>query len=179
MSATSVVRRAFPQDAAACVAIYQPYVERTAITFETEVPTPAEMASRIARAQRRHEWLVLERDGVVVGYAYAHTFNPRAAYQWSAETSIYLTPGRLRAGGGRQLYAELLQRLGARGYRRAFAGIAQPNEASTRFHQAFGFEHAGVYRRVGWKLRGWHDVVWMQRDLPGVVDDDRPPTPVS
>jgi phosphinothricin acetyltransferase len=173
------VRPAIPQDAAACAAIYQPYVERTAITFETEVPTPAEMASRITRARQSHEWLVLESDGDVIGYAYAHALNPRAAYQWSAQTSIYITADRHRAGGGRRLYAQLLQRLADRGYRRAFAGIAQPNEVSTLFHRAFEFEHAGVYRRVGWKLGGWHDVVWMQRDLPGVVEDDRPPPPVS
>lgn len=93
MEASSFVRPASPQDAPACVAIYCPYVDDTAVTFETEVPDTSEMATRIAAARNTHEWLVLERDNEVIGYAYAHAFNPRAAYQWSAETSIYISTG--------------------------------------------------------------------------------------
>ena len=110
----------------------------TVISFETEPPTVEQMAARIAAARVKHEWLVLEVDGDVAGYAYAHQFNSRAAYQWSVETSIYMARDRLRLGGGRMLYAELLSRLATRGFRRAFAGIAQPNEASNTFHEAFG-----------------------------------------
>ena len=158
MSASAFVRSASSEDAGACIAIYRPYVEHTAITFETEVPTSAEMASRIEMARSTHEWLVLETDDVVIGYAYAHEFNPRPAYRWSVETSIYLARNHHRSGGGRRLYAQLLQRLTERGYRRAFAGIAQPNAASNQFHRSFGFERAGLYRRVGWKYGSWHDV---------------------
>jgi phosphinothricin acetyltransferase len=178
MPASSLVRPARPEDARTCIATYGPYVEDTAITFETEVPTPAEMAGRIAAARKTHEWLVLERDGDVVGYAYAHAFNPRAAYRWSTETSIYIAANHHRAGGGRKLFAQLLQRLGDRGYRRAFAGITQPNPASNGFHRSFGFEQAGLYRRVGWKHGSWHDVAWMQLDLLG-AEDNRPPTPIA
>jgi L-amino acid N-acyltransferase YncA len=151
----------------------------TAITFETEVRTPAEMAARITAARKTHEWLVLEHDGDVIGYAYARAFNPRAAYQWSTETSIYIAANHHRAGGGRKLYAQLLQRLADRGYRRAFAGITQPNPASNDFHRALGFEHTGIYRRVGWKHGSWHDVAWMQLDLLGAAEDNRPPTPIT
>jgi L-amino acid N-acyltransferase YncA len=173
------VRPACPEDARACIAIYRRYIEDTAITFETEVPTPAEMAARITAARKTHEWLVLEHDGDVIGYAYARAFNPRAAYQWSTETSIYIAANHHRAGGGRKLYAQLLQRLADRGYRRAFAGITQPNPASNDFHRALGFEHAGIYRRVGWKHGSWHDVAWMQLDLLGAAEDNRPPTPIT
>ncbi|MBI3213703.1 MAG: N-acetyltransferase [Mycobacterium sp.] len=159
------VRDATAGDADACVQIYTPYVRSTVITFETEVPTVREMAARITAARASHEWLVLEDDGDVIGYAYAHQFNPRAAYLWSVETSIYLSGVRHRRGGGRLLYGELLTRLADRGYRRAFAGVTQPNEASMGFHHAFGFERAGEYRRVGWKQGAWRDVVWLQRDL--------------
>lgn len=179
MPASNLVRPAFPEDARACITIYRPYVEDTAITFETEVPTPAEMAARIAAARKTHEWLVLEHDGDVIGYACAHAFNPRAAYQWSTETSIYIAANHHRAGGGRKLYAQLLQRLADRGYRRAFAGITQPNRASNSFHRSFGFEQAGRYRRVGWKHGSWHDVAWMQLDLLGAAEDNRPPTPIT
>ena len=169
----------FASDARACIAIYRPYVEDTAITFETEVPTPAEMAARIAAARKTHEWLVLEHDGDVIGYAFAHAFNPRAAYQWSTETSIYIAANHHRAGGGRKLYAQLLQRLVDRGYRRAFAGISQPSPASNSFHRSFGFEQVGLYRGVGWKHGSWHDVAWMQLDLLGAAEDKRPPTPIT
>ncbi|OBI91463.1 GNAT family N-acetyltransferase [Mycobacterium sp. 1245805.9] len=170
------VRPATAADAAACADIYRPYVLDTVISFETEVPTVEEMARRIAGA---HEWLVLEDSDVVSGYAYAHQFNPRAAYRWSVETSIYLAPDRLRRGGGRLLYTELLRRLAERGFRRAFAGIAQPNEASNALHKAFGFRPVGYYPRVGWKLGAWQDVEWWQLDLLGPDEDADAPRPIA
>jgi phosphinothricin acetyltransferase len=172
------VRPGTAADAAACLEIYRPYVRDTVITFETEVPTVEEMAARIVDARVMHEWLVLEVDGEITGYAYAHQFNSRAAYLWSVETSVYVAQDRLRSGGGRMLYAELLRRLSERGFRRAFAGIAQPNDASNALHQAFGFRLAGHYRRVGWKLGAWHDVQWWQLDLLG-PDDGDPPRPIA
>jgi L-amino acid N-acyltransferase YncA len=173
------VRPATAADAAACVEIYRPYVLDTVITFETDVPSVEEMAGRIIDARALHEWLVLEVDGDVTGYAYAHQLNSRAAYQWSVETSVYLAQDALSSGGGRMLYAELLRRLTERGFRRAFAGIAQPNDASNALHQAFGFRRAGRYRRVGWKHGAWHDVEWWQLDL--IVPDDEidPPRPIA
>lgn len=173
-----IVRRATAADAAACADIYRPYVLDTAISFETDPPTPAEMADRIEKALALHEWLVLEVDERVSGYAYAGQFNPRAAYRWAVETSVYIDRDGRRAGGGRMLYAELLKRLAERGFRQAFAGIAQPNEASDALHAAFGFVPAGLYRRVGWKLGAWHDVAWWQLDLLG-PGDDSPPVPIA
>ncbi|WP_197515597.1 GNAT family N-acetyltransferase [Mycobacterium sp. E1747] len=169
------VRPASARDAEACLVIYRPYVEDTAISWETEVPSVGEMAARIADA---HEWLVLERDGQVVGFAYGHVLRRLPSFQWSVETGIYVERGRHRRGGGRQLYTELLRRLTARGYRRAFAGITQPNEASNGFHLSFGFREAGLYRRVEWKHGGWHDVAWMQLDLGGPAEADGPPGPI-
>jgi L-amino acid N-acyltransferase YncA len=170
-----VIRDAGRADAEACAAIYAPYVRDTAISFESEPPTVAEMARRIAEAQRAHAWLVLEDDGDVVGFAYGGSFMSRAAYQWATAVSVYLVPGRRRTGGGRALYEALFDRLAARGHRTALAGIALPNEASTGLHTALGFELVGVYRRVGWKLGRWHDVAWYQRALG---DDDGPPAPL-
>jgi L-amino acid N-acyltransferase YncA len=179
MSANAFVRPATAEDAPACVAIYRPYVELTAITFELATPTAAEMAARIKNALRTHAWLVLEHDGNVIGYAYAHPFGTRAAYQWSTETSVYIAAEHHHGGGGRRLYTQLLQRLKVRGYHRAFAGITQPNEASDNFHRSFGFEHAGLYRRVGWKHGRWHDVAWMQVDLVTASEEAGPPPPIA
>src|SRR6185436_20525565 len=118
------------------------------------------MATRITTAQAAHEWLVLVSDAGVIGYAYAREFKSRAAYGWSVETSVYLARDRRGGGGGRLLYTELLARLAGRGYRRAFAGVTLPNDASGAFHRALGFADCGVFRRVGWKLNEWRDVAW-------------------
>jgi phosphinothricin acetyltransferase len=161
------VRDATPADGAPCARIYAPYVTDTAITFETEPPNAAEMAARIAAAQERHAWLVVEEgDGEVVGYAYGGAFRSRAAYRFSCEVSIYLEPGRRRTGAGRALYAALLERLSERGFHTAVGGMTLPNEASVGLHRAMGFEDVGVFREIGYKLGAWHDVGWMQRKIP-------------
>ncbi|MGL6233819.1 MAG: GNAT family N-acetyltransferase [Segniliparus sp.] len=176
MTASSVsgfpIRDATAADAAACAAIYAPYVLDTAISFEEVPPTAEEMAARIAKAQERHAWLVLEQEGSVVGYAYAGPFASRAAYQWSCEVSIYLQRGSASKGGGRALYTELLARLAERGYRCAFGGYTLPNRASESLHRAMGFRLSGVHRKVGFKHGAWRDVAWAQRDLG---PDDEPP----
>jgi len=160
-----IVRAASARDGARCAAIYAPFVERTAISFELEAPSPAEMGARIERAQERHEWLVVEEDGEVFGYAYAGTFNARAAYRFSCEVSVYVQEGRHGAGAGRALYEELLALLQERGYRNAIAGMTLPNPASEALHRALGFAEVGTYRRIGFKLGRWHDVRWVQRTL--------------
>jgi phosphinothricin acetyltransferase len=166
-----MVRDASEHDADACAAIYAPYVTDTAISFETEPPDAAAMASRIAPARRDYAWLVYEQDGRVVGYAYGGAFRPRAAYRWSCEVSVYLDPVFHGRGGGRALYEALFARLAARGYRMLVAGLAVPNDASVALHRAVGFEPIGTYRRIGWKHGAWRDVLWMQRPLGG----DEPP----
>jgi L-amino acid N-acyltransferase YncA len=169
------IRDASPDDAAACAAVYAPYVTDTAITFEYEPPSPAEMGRRIAAAQRLHAWLVLEDDGRVVGYAYAGPYKERAAYRWSCEVSVYLEQGRRRSGGGRALYGALFERLAERGYRTAIAGLTMPNEASAGLHRAMGFEPIGTQRRIGWKHGAWRDVAWLQRTL--AAGEDPPAAP--
>ncbi|HYQ65903.1 GNAT family N-acetyltransferase [Actinophytocola sp.] len=164
-----------PGDAAACVAIYAPYVRETAITFEWDPPSVDEMAARIAASRRTHAWLVAEEDGHVLGYAYGGPFKARAAYRWSCEVSVYVEQGRRRTGAGRALYEELFTRLTARGYLTAAAGVTLPNDASEALHKALGFEPVGTYRRIGWKHDTWHDVTWSQRHLS--TPQTPPPTP--
>ena len=168
------VRLATADDAAACAAIYAPYVRETAISFELDPPTSEQMAARIAATNERWAFLVLEDDGQITGYAYATAFNERAAYRWACTTSVYLSRNRQRAGGGRLLYEALLARLAERGYRLAMAGMTLPNEASAGFHRALGFEPVGTYRKVGWKFGAWHDVTWLQRTIAEAPDRRRP-----
>jgi L-amino acid N-acyltransferase YncA len=171
----TTVRNASERDAAACAAIYAPYVTDTAITFETDPPSPAEMAERIAAASRKHAWLVLEEEGSVVGYAYGAAFHPRAAYRWACEVSVYLELGRRRTGAGRALYSALFARLAERGLRIAVAGMTLPNDASVGLHRAMGFQPVGTYRRIGFKHGSWHDVAWTQLVLAD--GEDPPPEP--
>lgn len=156
----------------ACAAIYAPYVTDSAVSFETDPPDAAEMARRIAAA---HAWLVLEDEGLIVGYAYAGTFHPRAAYRWACEVSVYLARGFERRGGGRALYAVLLPLLRERGFTSAIAGMTLPNPGSVGLHESLGFEVVGTYRDIGFKGGEWHDVAWTQLELAPASTSPREP----
>ncbi|MFA9269975.1 MAG: N-acetyltransferase family protein [Baekduiaceae bacterium] len=170
-----MIREATLDDAVACAELYAPYVERTAITFETEPPTAPERAERIGDALATHTWLVLEHEGRVRGYTYARPFHPRAAYRWSCEVTVFAELGRRRTGAGRALYTALFAQLEARGFHTAVALITLPNDASVGLHRAMGFEHAGTHTEIGYKLGAWHDVTWMQRRLADVGDPPAEP----
>ena len=153
------------RDAAACAAIYAPFITQTWVSFELEPPSAEDMAGRIARYGASHAWLVAALDGAVAGYAYGSPHRERAAYASSCDVAVYVDPARGRQRIGHALYAELLPVLAGKGFHAAFAGIALPNDASVGFHEAMGFTPVGIYREVGWKLGGWRDVGWWQRLL--------------
>lgn len=159
------IRSASAADAPALLAIYAPYVERTAVSFEETVPGVDEFAARVRRSLERWAWLVAERDGRCVGYACGSTHRERAAYRWSVETSAYIDASAQRQGVGKALYRALFEALIARGYCNAYAGMTLPNDASAALHASVGFEPIGVFRRVGFKFGRWHDVAWSQRRL--------------
>ena len=169
------VRDARPEDADVLAAIYRPYVEGSAVSFEDVAPAAADMAARM-QAQPRLPWLVAQDEAAgVVGYAYATRHRDRAAYRWAVDCSVYLRPDVRRRGTGRLLYASLLPLLQDLGYRRVHAGIALPNPGSVGLHEAMGFSLVGIYPRVGYKLGSWHDVGWWQLSLG---PDDLPVEPV-
>jgi L-amino acid N-acyltransferase YncA len=160
-----MIRMATAADGAAVARIYDPVVERTAISFEEEPPGPAEMARRIASVLGVAPWLLDERGGVVRGYAYASRHRERAAYRWSVDVAVYVDEAHRRAGVGAALYAKLIELLRLQGFYAAYAGITLPNRASVALHEAVGFRPVGIYRSVGYKLGAWHDVGWWQLDL--------------
>ena len=166
------IREAHPvQDAAACAAIYTPYVEDSVATFEEQPPSAQELGRRIAVA---HAWLVCERDGAVVGYAYGSRHRERSAYRFAADVAVYVAAAHHGTGIGGSLYAELIARLRTAGLWTLCAGITLPNPASEALHRSFGFAPVGVYERIGWKAGGWRDVGWWQLHLrPG---EQVPPT---
>jgi L-amino acid N-acyltransferase YncA len=166
------IRPATIADAAACAAVYAPYVTDSCISFEYEPPSAEEFAARIAGA---HGWLVAEDDGEVVGYAYGSRHRERAAYDWAADVAIYSAATHHGRGMGRALYEALFELLRSRGLRTLCAGVALPNDASDGLHRALGFEEVGVYRRIGWKFGCWHDVRWWQLQL----GDGAPPASLA
>jgi len=174
---TATIRLATTADAPAIQAIYAPIVRDTFISFEVDPPSVDEMASRIASTVARYPYLVLDDGGEVRGYAYASTFRPRAAYDWSAETTIYLRDDSRGAGVGRALYEALIAILRVAGYRQAYAGIALPNEASVALHERVGFSRVGTFERAGYKIGDWRSVGWWQLLMPVPPPGEPPPRP--
>ncbi|MGH7625242.1 MAG: arsinothricin resistance N-acetyltransferase ArsN1 family B [Gemmatimonadaceae bacterium] len=169
------IRLARPVDGAVLADIYRPAVMNSAISFELEPPDGAEMQRRITQIMARTPWLVCERDGLAIGYAYASRHRERPAYQWSVDVSAYVSSDARRMGVGRALYTSLLATLVVQGFRNAYAGITLPNAASVGLHTSMGFTPVGVYREVGYKNGVWHDVAWFERALAAHDTEPHPP----
>lgn len=164
-------------DAAAIAALYNAYVRGTVATFEVDEVPVYDMARRIGDVRARGlPWFALEADGAVRGYACATPWKTRAAYARSVETSIYLDAAACGHGWGRRLYATLLDRLCTMDMHLAIAGIALPNPASVRLHEALGFAPVGIFREVGFKLDRWIDVGYWQLPLRAERADAVDPT---
>lgn len=170
------IRLAAQADIPAIARIANWAIERTWSNFHLE-PLPASAYEAEWRAARdKHPWLVAVDEGAgVVGYAKASPWSGRCAYTWSVEVSVYVDPTRHRRGVGRALYSQLFEMLRAQGYRAAIGGIALPNEASVRLHEAMGMERTALFRRVGYKQGAWRDVGYWQIVL---CDSDDPPEPI-
>ncbi len=168
----AAVRSAGPGDAARLREIYAYYVEKTAVTFEYDVPTEEEFRARIGDTLEKYPYLVLEKDGAAVGYAYAGPLKNRAAYARSCEVSVYLDSAERRKGYGRMLYEALEAELEKRGILNLYACIGCPvtedeylTHDSERFHGALGFRKVGEFHKCGYKFGRWYDVVWMEKTV--------------
>ncbi|HEM6577924.1 GNAT family N-acetyltransferase [Streptococcus suis] len=166
------IRSARIEDAADLVAIYAPYVEKTAITFETEVPTVEAFASRIEKTLEKFPYLVAVEEGALVGYAYASTYYARAAYDWTVELSVYIQQDARGKGIGSLLYDALEEELTVRGFKNFLACIALPNPASIALHEKRGYEQVAHFKKVGYKFDTWHDIVWLQKSLVGKQNEN-------
>lgn len=177
-------RIATPDDAPALLAIYAPYVENTAISFEYTVPSVEEFRSRIEGVRKSYPYLVAEAaDGSLLGYAYTHTFIPRAAYDHCAETTIYLALDARHQGLGKRLYRALEEFSLAQNIYNLYACIGEPQgegdeyltNNSIRFHEHLGFRRIGVFTRSGYKFGRWYDMSWAEKLL---CDPPETPAPV-
>lgn len=173
-----LIRPSTPADLPAITAVYAWNVGNGTGTFELEPPDLAEMTRRRDDVLAKGlPWLVAERAGTVLGYAYANHFRPRRAYRFCLEDSIYLAEAARGQGVGRVLLAELLARCEAAGARQMLAVIGDSaNAGSIGVHRALGFEHVGVMKSAGWKFDRWCDVVVMQKAL-GPGDSSMPIDP--
>jgi phosphinothricin acetyltransferase len=177
---TTAIRLAQADDAERLAAIYAPYVRSTAISFESDPPTGDEMQNRIAKTLEFMPWLVCDRGGQILGYAYADRFRARAAYQWSVSVSIYVDSETHRKGVGRALYTSLFGILKLQGIHNLYAGITLPDVGgSVGFHRSIGFMQIGLEASVGYKLGAWHHVSMWHLLLSPLVSDPRPPISVS
>lgn len=172
----SGIRLATGRDAGQVAAIYAPNVTGKIISFESEPPGADEMRRRIEATLERYPWLVCERRGRVLGYAYAGPHGSRAAYQWSVDVSVYVHGESHRMGVGRALYASLFAALALQGFYNAYAGATLPNPASVGLHESVGFRPVGIYHEVGYKLGAWHDVGWWHLPLREKITAPDPPT---
>lgn len=170
------LRIAAPGDAPALLAIYTPYVTGSCYTFETEPPTEEEFRERMRGIQRFFPYLVLEENGEILGYAYAHFFHERRAYQWLCETTIYVRQDCHRNGCATRLYNALLRILAAQGFCDAVAVLGCPNLPSERFHEHMGFTLEMTYPQAGYKQGAWHDVKYYVKHL--TARQEQPADPV-
>lgn len=161
------IRPAHALDAPAITAIYAHAVINGTASWDWEPPGVDAMTERMAaHARGGYPWIVAERDGQLLGYAYAGPYRPRAAYRWTLEDSIYISPDAQGGGVGRALLSELIAICTTGGYRQLVAVIGDAGSlASIALHRSLGFREAGVIRSVGWKNGRWLDQVLMQREL--------------
>ena len=174
-----MIRLANPTDATAMLVIYAPYIRNTSITFETGIPAVADFANRIRLYLETWPWLVYEKDGQVIGYAYASKYRERVAYQWSVECSVYVHEDHLHKGIGKALYKALLSILKAQGFTTVYAVINLPNDRSVAFHESMGFKYFATYEKVGYKLGNWKDVGWWQLQLNDYATEPAAPIKFS
>ena len=174
------IRFATPADAEQLVAIYAPYVLKTAITYEYAVPSAAEFAERISAYSEKYPYLVAEMNGSPVGYAYARPLGSRPAFDWAVETAIYIREDCKGRGVGKTLYEKLEAILKVMGIRTVTAAVASVShddpyltDASIRFHLAMGYIPVGTFHNAGCKFGRWYDLTWLEKAI-GAYESDPP-----
>ena len=166
-------RLAAPAAAAALLAVYAPYIE-TGVTFETAVPSAEEFTRRVTEITRDFPYILCEREGEIIGYAYAHPAFTRAAYRWDAEATVYLAPALRGERLGEELYRRLLAILPLQNIRTVYALVTSPNPRSERFHERMGFSRTAYLPETGYKRGQWWGVSWYEKRFPAADPPEEP-----
>ena len=159
------IRDVTVDDAPAICDIYNPYIAETAISFEQQPVSVAEMQARIRNTTETYPWLVAQSETGVIAYAYATRWRARAAYDRTAESTIYVKSSPHRSGVAYPLYMALLERLRRQGVHAVVGCITVPNPASIAFHEKCGFKKVAHFPQVGRKFDAWVDVGFWQVNL--------------
>ncbi|MFD7403304.1 GNAT family N-acetyltransferase [Streptomyces sp. NPDC059866] len=163
------VRPGAESDLEALTDLYNHYVRETPITFDTTVFAPEERRPwLLSHPEDGPHRLMVATDAdsqEILGYATSSPYRAKPAYDTSVEVTVYVAPHAGRRGVGTLLYKALFEALAGEDLHRAYAGIAQPNEASTRLHERFGFRYVGTYREAGRKFGRYWDVAWYEKEL--------------
>ena len=161
------IRTARSEDAAALAAIYAPFVTGTVVSFEFDAPSVEEFQRRIEATSTAFAYVVAEvvESGEIAGYAYYGALRSRPAYQWAAETSIYLAPAHQGRGLGSVLVEAIERLMAAQGIALSVACITSDNARSIAFHERLGYEHCGEFCNCAFKLGRWLSVTWMEKQL--------------
>ncbi len=186
MQASLTIRMAKEEDARDLLDIYTPYVTDTAITFEYEVPSVEEFADRIRTTKQKYPYLLAVSEDTILGYAYASPFKARSAYDWAAETTIYLRPECQGKGIGKQLYFALEDMLKQQNILNLNACIAYTSapdafltNASALFHEHLGYRKVGHFTQCGYKFGTWYDMIWMEKLLGEHSNKPLPVIPIT
>ena len=164
------IRTVRPEDAKNLLDIYAYYVEETAISFETEVPSVEEFKIRIEEILKSYPYIVACDNDELLGYAYLHPFVGRKAYELSAETTIYLNPVKKKMGIGKKLYSVLEDIAKAQNITNLYSCIGYVdvedeylNNNSAEFHEHMGYRMVGKFENCGHKFDRWYHMVWMEK----------------
>lgn len=145
--------------------IYEPFVLKSAVSFEEEVPSLEKMWQRVALIVTELPFLVCEINKKVVAYVYASNHRQRGAYRWSKEVSVYVHPDFRKNKIASALYFCLFEILKIQGVITVLAGITLPHPSSVGFHEKLGFNKVAEYKAVGFKFGQWHNVGWWEMKL--------------
>ena len=156
--------------------IYAPYITDTAITFEYDIPSIEEFRGRIEHISLEYPYVVCTYKDEIIGYAYAHRYGERAAFQWDVELSIYLDMNYKSLGIGKILYNKVIEILKLQNVQNIYACITSANDKSIKFHEKMGFEFIGIFKDTGYKFDSWYGVNWMGI---AVGDINEKPEPVK
>lgn len=186
MSEKISIRAATEADAEEILEIYAPYVTNTAISFEYDIPSISEFSKRIKNTLQMYPYLVAVEENCIVGYAYASAFKGREAYNWAAETTIYLKQDRRGKGLGKKLYLALEDVLRSQNIINLNACIAYVSgedshldKTSEAFHEHLGYTKAAHFTKCGYKFGTWYDMIWMEKLLGEHPDKPHPIIPFT